>query len=1004
MDVSTAVKDIRSINNEGKLVIFVGSGVSANSSVPTWGELIKIFAKELEYDKCDYCPNKSESCQKSECKLRYNFSSDEYLKISEYYYNKYPDKYKEILKNKLKSEKPPNSIDHIIFKILPHHIITTNFDTLLEDTNEPNRSLYSVITKDNDLLKQNKNRYIIKMHGDIKNLDEIVLRERDYIEYEQTHPIISTYIRSLLIDHTFLFIGYSLNDYNLKLIMGWVNYFVRESNVSNCERPKNYIIQCSENSLQNFEIDYYEKNNLYIINSCELPTSLVNSHKIYDLDDDRSKSLYSCLNYILDDTNDYKIQSLEEILYDRYKVLDIYNRISIEDLISVSKFKGCEVKGSTLYFWNNDQYKKITEIIKSNSEKSKYIINIFRKSGIDSINLINDLIRDPINPVNLIKFLPTTSYYNISLPDYNTNREKRDDKLLFSLYLENRYNELKKHLSDDNYLPNIKLFYYYLFASHSKECVIEIEKISKTFTSEEYYVNLLFYKINHYYLLLNNALFYKNNEFSFIQNNFEIKAIAETIPNNLKSSTLFLKKLCIHDMSNIQKSFSLLAEHENMYRNISLNFFDGYYGKLLEMQSIAYDYYFYFKLNYLLLEYSENRERYFEPYLKAILCTYRPEKDMRQGNISNSLTPLLSCYELSSIDVDLFTKYTNGEHLESWFKNYNVNLLSYKNDVHLIRKFKNICESFSTFVNRRNLLKIYSFSILLSHTSLSYKEKSDVIKALVSLTKSYYDNNNFNAILLLFPAIIRLLNIYKSRLWYPLLSILINKDIIDLVNENGKQTLYYDEIISLLLPYSDEKITSKINKLFESSSKENIVKYIYYLRKLITDDKWKNYLQNNIDSIGDLELLVLINDGFINYSDDIGKRFLKSIQQFVSNQKENPNVHSYQNQINRSINNYIILYITGKATDITLLKQYAEYSPVLEFLLNPDKFDYKKFYVDYFMWQNIIQNDKYLPELKKHKTEIFTDDLKYRYKNNMLSHDLMKLIFTKLLDCDDEWI
>ena len=75
------------------------------------------------------------------------------------------------------------------------------------------------MTRDSDLLSEANDRYIIKMHGDLDNPDTIVLKESDYIKYEQDHPLISTFIKSLLVNHTFIFLGYSLNDNNLNLII-----------------------------------------------------------------------------------------------------------------------------------------------------------------------------------------------------------------------------------------------------------------------------------------------------------------------------------------------------------------------------------------------------------------------------------------------------------------------------------------------------------------------------------------------------------------------------------------------------------------------------------------------------------------------------------------------------------------------------------------------------------------------------------------------------------------
>ena len=84
MEWRESIKEIRKARDEDRLVIFVGSGVSANSEVPTWGRLIKEIAKEIEYDKCGEC--KKDCFDKEGCKDRYNFTQDEYLRIPEYFY------------------------------------------------------------------------------------------------------------------------------------------------------------------------------------------------------------------------------------------------------------------------------------------------------------------------------------------------------------------------------------------------------------------------------------------------------------------------------------------------------------------------------------------------------------------------------------------------------------------------------------------------------------------------------------------------------------------------------------------------------------------------------------------------------------------------------------------------------------------------------------------------------------------------------------------------------
>ena len=44
-----SIKEIQRAQENDRLVIFVGSGVSNNSSIPTWKELIKEIAIKIEY-------------------------------------------------------------------------------------------------------------------------------------------------------------------------------------------------------------------------------------------------------------------------------------------------------------------------------------------------------------------------------------------------------------------------------------------------------------------------------------------------------------------------------------------------------------------------------------------------------------------------------------------------------------------------------------------------------------------------------------------------------------------------------------------------------------------------------------------------------------------------------------------------------------------------------------------------------------------------------------------
>lgn len=187
-----AIKDIGNAAKDNSLIIFVGAGVSKNSGLPSWGELIQSFKDELHLDE----------------------KENDYVKIAQYYYDslgqhQYYQEVTKVFQPHVKAR--PNAIHDEIFRLKPKHIITTNYDRLLEDKMKTSTMKYEVIKKDADIPYAKSDHYLIKMHGDLiaKN---IVLKEDDFLDYEDNFYMISTLIKSLIMNSTVLFVGYSLND------------------------------------------------------------------------------------------------------------------------------------------------------------------------------------------------------------------------------------------------------------------------------------------------------------------------------------------------------------------------------------------------------------------------------------------------------------------------------------------------------------------------------------------------------------------------------------------------------------------------------------------------------------------------------------------------------------------------------------------------------------------------------------------------------------------------
>ena len=184
----THLKNIQIASQTDRLVLFVGAGVSANSGVPTWKQLIDEMKKEL--------PNSI------------SYETDD-LKVAQAYKDirgekEYLDKVKEVLRH---NKVIPNPIHEAIFNLNPVHILTTNYDDLLEQELENEFKQYDIIREDLDLPNMIYSGALVKMHGDYRK-NNIVLTETDYYNYSKNFPLIRAFVQSVFATKLVVFIGF----------------------------------------------------------------------------------------------------------------------------------------------------------------------------------------------------------------------------------------------------------------------------------------------------------------------------------------------------------------------------------------------------------------------------------------------------------------------------------------------------------------------------------------------------------------------------------------------------------------------------------------------------------------------------------------------------------------------------------------------------------------------------------------------------------------------------
>ncbi|WP_283718275.1 SIR2 family protein [Clostridium perfringens] len=950
MNLDEKVRYLKNAIDDNKLIIFVGAGISKNSNLPDWDQLIKVFANKLKYP----------------IKEGQKLSSDEFLKIPQYYYNIFgAEEYKKVIKEELDINGQPNEIHELIFKLNPKHIITTNYDRLLEHTIIEQRMLFDVIAKDKDLLDSKKSNYIIKMHGDIKDLDNIVLKENDYLNYSQNHILIETYIKSLLVCNTFLFIGYSLNDYNLKQIISWVDYLAKSYTDIN-DRPKSFIVQEVKEKYRKFTEDYYEKNNLFIINPQEIDKADLECIET-ELSDEFGKRLYGTLMYI----KDYPQNIIDKFYYqgERFKNL---RKISIDDLFSIYRFKSAEVLGgSTLCFYRIDSKESVAimDIINGKNDKEKFVQAMFIKSGIKYIYIQDN-----------IEF---KTYY---LPD---DYIKQND--LFyefnELEIKCNYKEISERINSIND-TNIKAFYLFKLQEfdEARKC---LEELKESILNKDIY-NLLLYKFN---LGLLNQLMFRDNkgnydDFNYIYENIAKKTMYELnylndIFNNNSNQKLELSRLKEKHI----KKYLKLDNSVQIGRNIEYD--------LYKMKTIVYDYYFYIKENGVYLD----MDSFFEPYIEAIISTYSPKTNRIR---TNTLFPDFNKYDsyiLNIYDLDIMIKHSDYKKIKELLSRYEVKKLKYETDINIVEMLKNLCEYIKSKPNEYNIKYLKKFVLLLSIIDL---EKND-INRVVKILNNVLINSNGNLHCYIFAEINEDLNSFINRNIKAIdinsFELIINELFTEKVYNQLKEdnnTIYIFKFLNSVNAFSYDLYKNKIDNIIENKIENNNITYICGLSKFFSNEQKEKIRKNILSSLNSININTVIHFIFndvIEYNEIIENKIISEVDLHVSSRTQQIGFKCFPDPLKILLENVIVLFLLGKGVDIFKFEKYIEYNDVLYFIINPSKFDYEKIALDNFNWMNVMRNEEYLKIIIDNGKNIVNKKLKYIIKNEFANEEQTRLYY-----------
>lgn len=625
MDWIHSVRAIQRSQGKNQLVIFVGSGVSANSGLPTWKQMIRQIAARLPADFNSDAP----------------FNPEVYLRIPEYLYEQDDSPghaaYYRAITEILKSEAPANPIDELIFEIRPHHIVTTNVDDLLERSDSLNTRLYAVVSQDADLLSVSSDRYLIKMHGDIKDPKTVVVKESDYLDYEQNHPLVATFIRSLLINHTFLFIGYSLNDYNLNLILNWINFFRKQHRVA--RRPQNILVQTKTPSP--YEVRRLASRNLSVVDLNTLPEVILRRAPIPpSLTAPFGRRLYAYLRCVTDDRLFQHVLSLADTLDERLTPLLAYGRIAADDLLGAFDFGPTELVDTTLILKDPEMFRRLIPVFK---DRRGVAPAAFARAGIDALACAGE---PPF-----------------ALPDCPT-RTPKAAALLWD-YLDNRALDLQDDLETAS--PAAQIGYGHLLGHDPAPAVA---KDAETFDPEDTIAWLLHTLRTH---------LAQGESRAALSRLLSAEWVAA------QPGTAFLRQLF---QSTATDQFKMMTDRDRLEDQLRDGRGDPRVIRRIagRLSARARGYWFYIRDNHLPFDGSADAQAYLKYAIQGMLCLAGAPKLARPWD---------------AVDLDIVTKFAKPRELKRWLVRYRPAVIPFADPKRPVVIFEHLCASLQAFRDPR---------------------------------------------------------------------------------------------------------------------------------------------------------------------------------------------------------------------------------------------------------------------------------------------------------------
>lgn len=205
------IENLKKILKQEDTVLFIGSGVSLWSGLPSWTELIQELIEFIKENGLDSTLTEQE------------LKRGDLLQAASYGFDKLtkPQFAQFIRKASRLGIAQPRDIHNKIIALGPTCYITTNYDKLLELSFQkwkPDIYFRTVVNKQltetAEIVGARANKFLFKFHGDVENSDSIILTREQYralnLGGELYHALET--IKTLMLSRPIVYIGFGLRD------------------------------------------------------------------------------------------------------------------------------------------------------------------------------------------------------------------------------------------------------------------------------------------------------------------------------------------------------------------------------------------------------------------------------------------------------------------------------------------------------------------------------------------------------------------------------------------------------------------------------------------------------------------------------------------------------------------------------------------------------------------------------------------------------------------------